>query len=48
MNACTIHAKEDRDLGSPKLPPIPKKIDDEFEESVLPKILGLLMFFFYT
>ncbi|XP_043669524.1 protein Son isoform X2 [Vespula pensylvanica] len=38
-NVCTIHAKEDRDLGSPKLPPIPKKIDDEFEESVLPKIL---------
>ncbi|XP_047350453.1 protein Son isoform X1 [Vespa velutina] len=38
-NVCTIHGKEDRDFESPKLPPIPKKIDDEFEESVLPKIL---------
>lgn len=39
LNKWTIHAKEDRDLDDPQLPPIPKKIDDEFEESVLPKIL---------
>ncbi|KAK2587080.1 hypothetical protein KPH14_002851 [Odynerus spinipes] len=36
---CTIHTKEERNLDSPSLPPISRKIDDEFEESVLPKIL---------
>lgn len=39
LNKCMTHDKEDRILGSPELPPIPKKEDDEFEESVLPKIL---------
>lgn len=38
-NKSTIHENKERVLDSPCLPPIPKKFDDEFEETVLPKIL---------
>ncbi|XP_015178401.1 PREDICTED: serine/threonine-protein kinase PRP4 homolog isoform X2 [Polistes dominula] len=39
VNKSVTQDKEDQILGSPELPPIPKKQEDDFEESELPKIL---------